>query len=779
MKFIMKTKIFTLLVLGMTFLSASLGQAQNLLYDGNFSTTTVINSYFNQPEPDNVWFAWQNSGINNNVTVVGEVCKYDVATLGAQQSTWEVQLIQKGFPLIQGQTYRLSFDVKADANRSFGLYLGENGGNWTSIIGYDKYIQYATTDWKTITIDFVATSVFDSHKLSFELGAEQVVTYFDNVILQVIHNVWLTGSAFGDWREAGVIQLSTTDDVTYTATNIEILGDGGVSSEFKFTEGYWASAAGPLGGPPGFPSGIASVTDGGSPNMQGVPGFWNVTYDYPTKAYSFTPGINPYRAISFEGTSIPTSADLYTADGMKFSRESLTLDAGTGRFVEKPSDITPSPSNNWSSVDFPIGTGSQDGALIAVAPGTYNVNFDISTGAYNFNPTIVSIIGDFSWWWWDYDMTTTDNITWTLTGIVFYSDGNLKFRDNHNWNYNFGSASGTEFPIGTGISTSTYNIPYKAGTYDITFNRTTLEYTFTAICNPTLQCPYGFQVNTDSGKCGAVVNYPEVIADVTCGDEGITITQTAGLASGSFFPVGYTWNAFEFTTSEGKTASCGFYVYVSDPPKIKSIPDLWPPNHNMVPIHLDFENNCFGNITPLYYYIYNITSTEPDYGLGDGDVANDWQIDMSGQNLLLRAERSGKGKGRVYSFNVFGYDESYNWFNQIVAVTVPHDKGKQVNVTTKPASNYKSSMSDISIENVPFVSNVWPNPSTNGFNLEVQSTSDEKVVLTIFDLNGRLLSNQFVNSTQITSFGENFSTGIYMVLVRQGSNFNSIKVVKQ
>ncbi|MCI4441921.1 MAG: T9SS type A sorting domain-containing protein, partial [Lentimicrobium sp.] len=160
-------------------------------------------------------------------------------------------------------------------------------------------------------------------------------------------------------------------------------------------------------------------------------------------------------------------------------------------------------------------------------------------------------------------------------------------------------------------------------------------------------------------------------------------------------------------------------------------------------------------------------------------VANDWQIDMFGQNLLLRAERSGKGKGRIYSFNVQGYDESYNWFDQIVTVTVPHDKGKEISVTTKPATNHKSSISGNPIENLPFASKVWPNPSTNSFNLEVQSTSDEKVVLTVFDINGRLLSNLNANSNQTTSFGKDLKAGTYLILVRQGNNSNTIKVVKQ
>jgi hypothetical protein len=155
---------------------------------------------------------------------------------------------------------------------------------------------------------------------------------------------------------------------------------------------------------------------------------------------------------------------------------------------------------------------------------------------------------------------------------------------------------------------------------------------------------------------------------------------------------------------------------------------------------------------------------------------------MNGQNLLLRAERSGKGKGRVYSFNVWGYDESYNWFDQMVTVSVPHDQGKTESIAIKPkprATNHKTTLDDAFIENDSFTTTVWPNPSINSFNLEVQSTSDEKVVLNVFDINGHLIFNLNANSNQPTSFGKDLKAGTYLVLVRQGNNSNTIKVVKQ
>lgn len=118
----------------------------------------------------------------------------------------------------------------------------------------------------------------------------------------------------------------------------------------------------------------------------------------------------------------------------------------------------------------------------------------------------------------------------------------------------------------------------------------------------------------------------------------------------------------------------------------------------------------------------------------------------------------------------------------MVTVAVPHDKGKAGSIAIKPKPrviNQKSTLGDAAVENAPFATNVWPNPSSDGFKLEIQSSSNENAVLSIFDINGRLISNWNAGSQQTISFGENLKAGIYMVVVRQGNNSNTFKVVKQ
>ncbi|OYU82744.1 MAG: hypothetical protein CFE24_14335, partial [Flavobacterium sp. BFFFF2] len=133
--------------------------------------------------------------------------------------------------------------------------------------------------------------------------------------ITTIPNILLTGAGVGGWVEAGMVALSSTDGISFTKSRVEILGSGGASSEVKFTEGTWASALGnssSLAGS-GFPTGTASVS--GS-NIAATPGFWNVSYNYQTKAYSFTASSSPNPVINLSGTAVgSTAVTLSTTDG--------------------------------------------------------------------------------------------------------------------------------------------------------------------------------------------------------------------------------------------------------------------------------------------------------------------------------------------------------------------------------------------------------------------------------------------------------------------------------
>ena len=112
---------------------------------------------------------------------------------------------------------------------------------------------------------------------------------------------------------------------------------------------------------------------------------------------------------------------------------------------------------------------------------------------------------------------------------------------------------------------------------------------------------------------------------------------------------------------------------INDPPTVAnaraSLGMLWPPDHSMVKISVigvaDPNNNAVIKVT-------RVTQDEPTNGLGDGDTAIDAIINADG-TVLVRAERSGKGNGRVYHLH-FTASDFEGSASGVVKVSVPHDK---------------------------------------------------------------------------------------------------------
>ncbi len=129
-----------------------------------------------------------------------------------------------------------------------------------------------------------------------------------------------------------------------------------------------------------------------------------------------------------------------------------------------------------------------------------------------------------------------------------------------------------------------------------------------------------------------------------------------------------------------------------------SVDYLWPPNHKMIPVeiegvrdlehdtnehdgdghggresHRSYRSRSRGHCGQgrVTLTILGVTQDEPVNGLGDGDTGPDAVI--RGESVLLRAERSGTGNGRVYHIRYSAEDESGGSCVGEVTVCVPHD----------------------------------------------------------------------------------------------------------
>jgi hypothetical protein len=150
-------------------------------------------------------------------------------------------------------------------------------------------------------------------------------------------------------------------------------------------------------------------------------------------------------------------------------------------------------------------------------------------------------------------------------------------------------------------------------------------------------------------------------------------TITSNHPSGETFPVGTTTVTLTDTRLDGTTTTCSFTVTVNDtefpvvsqPTNTPNV--LWPPDHRMVNVTNNYTatDNC-----PGLSCVLTVSSNEPINGLGDGDTAPDWQV-IDAHHLLLRAERSGRGNGRLYTITTTCTDASGNVTTKTSTVFVP------------------------------------------------------------------------------------------------------------
>ena len=97
---------------------------------------------------------------------------------------------------------------------------------------------------------------------------------------------------------------------------------------------------------------------------------------------------------------------------------------------------------------------------------------------------------------------------------------------------------------------------------------------------------------------------------------------------------------------------------------------LWPPNHKMVEVTVNFTvtdpcpNTC----------VLTVASNEPVNGIGDGNTSPDWQV-IDNHHVWLRAERSGPGSGRIYTLTLTCTNDTNKLSTtEKVNVVVPHDQ---------------------------------------------------------------------------------------------------------
>ena len=185
-----------------------------------------------------------------------------------------------------------------------------------------------------------------------------------------------------------------------------------------------------------------------------------------------------------------------------------------------------------------------------------------------------------------------------------------------------------------------------------------------------LEC--GVDTYTEPGA--TATDYCDTSPDVVIGGDVVDTTAC------ETYTVVYT-----ATDSSGNTSEATRTVTVVDttPPTINGIvasPNvLWPPNHRMISIDLSVEATdlCDDDVDIVLASV--VSSEPPDTGQGgDGHTAEDIQgaeLGTEDYAISLRAERQGRGHGRIYTITYTATDDAGNSASGATEVVVPAKQG--------------------------------------------------------------------------------------------------------
>lgn len=429
---------------------------------------------------------------NNNETKESAVLEITVTPYGDLLLTQSVNSVapSASTPDVVGVTFNWSTAfVGYDGVKTYELQYAESGtafADYTAVSVTSQSKSFTQFELNGIALALGITSGEEGNvdfrvKATNETGA---FTYSNTATLGITPYVaFISLGIIGDATPGGwdidtdMRRPEANQPAQWTVT---LYLEGGKSAKFRANDG-WTDAWGATS----FPSGTASSAPG-SPNVPiSTSGYYKVDFNAGSGVYSFTLLTTPtYATIGIIGsatangwndpdtdlTNDPSNAHLWTG--------TITLTEGFVKFrANNAWDVS------WGGTTFPSGHATPN-PDIAVTAGTYSVRFNDATGEYQFMPaataqpyTSIGIIGDSTPGGWadDTDLIQNPSNHYLWSKTVILTTGEAKFRANNEWTVSWG---GSTFPNGISTTDNGPNIPVTPGTYFVTLNTGTGQYTF-------------------------------------------------------------------------------------------------------------------------------------------------------------------------------------------------------------------------------------------------------------------------------------------------------------
>jgi len=113
--------------------------------------------------------------------------------------------------------------------------------------------------------------------------------------------------------------------------------------------------------------------------------------------------------------------------------------------------------------------------------------------------------------------------------------------------------------------------------------------------------------------------------------------------------------------------------------------------------------------------------------------------------------------------------DDWSEFGSICTITAPGGSAPEI-PSTKDADDVSG-----------FNAVAYPNPFANGFNLDIATSISDNVNVKVYDMLGKLIDVREVSATDLKEqeLGNSYSAGVYNIIVTQGENLKTVRVIKR
>ena len=130
----------------------------------------------------NPWRLGVANAIPSGLLVTQNANTYFSVNVTAAGNAFDVNLSQIGINMVQGTTYRLTFDAWSDVNRTFIVGIGLSGGAFTN----QSVTRNLTSTVQSFSVDLVANFTSANSRVLFDMGAAVGRVNIDNVTLTIV-----------------------------------------------------------------------------------------------------------------------------------------------------------------------------------------------------------------------------------------------------------------------------------------------------------------------------------------------------------------------------------------------------------------------------------------------------------------------------------------------------------------------------------------------------------------------------------------------------------------